>query len=200
LSEQSPRLERARKPASCPICKKSPMGSILYGYPAFSPDLERQLEKGSIVLGGCCPTMDDPAWECSRCGQQIYKKKKGALTQGTLAFTTGSFMCGGYSIKLMDEEILIMPFSMSPNSPDDVKAIKPSLAEWRIFWSKVETLGVWKWKSSHHDPGIEDGSYWELELNYGGKSKKSEGINSYPKTFDSFVKALERLLGDSILT
>ena len=70
MKEQDNRMERVKKPARCPACKHAPMASILWGYPAFSPDLEKDIEEGRVVLGGCCVSMDDPAWECSRCGQQ----------------------------------------------------------------------------------------------------------------------------------
>lgn len=68
------RIELARKPAKCPKCKNKPVAVILYGFPAFSGELEQKLDAGLIVLGGCKISGDDPAWKCAKCGQEIYRK------------------------------------------------------------------------------------------------------------------------------
>jgi len=63
------------KPRKCPKCGCSPIASILYGMPAFSPKLEMELDEGTIVLGGCCITDNDPEWQCVGCGIQIYREE-----------------------------------------------------------------------------------------------------------------------------
>ena len=70
------RIERARRPIMCPRCGHKPVAEILYGEPAFDEWLEQKINEGLIILGGCCVTPDDPAWECARCGLQIYRSKK----------------------------------------------------------------------------------------------------------------------------
>ena len=37
-------------------------------------ELQKKIDDGKIVLGGCCVTFDDPRWECAECRQQ-YKIK-----------------------------------------------------------------------------------------------------------------------------
>ena len=76
MNEQKMRIERSRKPAKCPVCGASPVASILYGMPAFNQELEQKMEEGRITLGGCCIEIDGPVWECSHCGQKIYRKRK----------------------------------------------------------------------------------------------------------------------------
>jgi hypothetical protein len=55
------------------------MGTILYGMPSWSDQLEKDIDSGKIVLGGCIIDVDengnqiDPMWECSKCGVQVYK-------------------------------------------------------------------------------------------------------------------------------
>jgi hypothetical protein len=49
-----------------------PIATILYGMPAFSAELEAKLQSGTIALGGCCVTDDDPKWTCTHCGQNFY--------------------------------------------------------------------------------------------------------------------------------
>lgn len=68
------KLEYFKKPRKCPNCSSKKIALILYGYPAFSPKLESDLNEGRIVLGGCVISLDDPSWECADCHVQFYKK------------------------------------------------------------------------------------------------------------------------------
>ena len=62
-----------RKPEKCPACGAVAVASIQYGYPDMSdPRLKRDLEAGRVVLGGCCISDDDPAWQCTGCGARIW--------------------------------------------------------------------------------------------------------------------------------
>jgi len=70
------KIIRSRKPQKCPSCGHSPVASILYGMPIFSPELRQDMDKGLVTLGGCCITNLDPAWECTACGAKIYQKGK----------------------------------------------------------------------------------------------------------------------------
>ena len=39
----------------------------------MSPKLQKSMEEGKTIIGGCCIGFDDPTWECSKCKQQIWK-------------------------------------------------------------------------------------------------------------------------------
>lgn len=41
----------------------------MYGMPGFSDELQRDLELGKIVLGGCLVGEEDPIWQCVECGR-----------------------------------------------------------------------------------------------------------------------------------
>ncbi len=71
--EPSTRIERIEKPSQCPTCGYAPIAEILYGYNKMNDDLRKELDEGSVVLGGCVITDDDPFWSCVDCGQKIYK-------------------------------------------------------------------------------------------------------------------------------
>ena len=77
--ESPTRIEGSRKPRKCPSCGNSPLASILYGYVGFDGELQKKLEEGRIVLSGCCVSDDDPKWECTNCGQKVYKKSPNEL-------------------------------------------------------------------------------------------------------------------------
>jgi hypothetical protein len=56
------------------------VADILYGMPAFSRQLEKDLEAGRLTLGGCCVTDDDPQWQCADCETELYRIR--TRTQG----------------------------------------------------------------------------------------------------------------------
>lgn len=62
------------KPHSCPACGHQPVASLLFGLPDMSDDLKRDVEQERIVLGGCCVTGDEPAWQCGQCGWQGWRE------------------------------------------------------------------------------------------------------------------------------
>ena len=69
------RYESSKKPRKCPSCGGKRIASILYGMPAYSEKLEKDIEDGRIAIGGCGRTLDDPMWKCTNCQIEIYKKR-----------------------------------------------------------------------------------------------------------------------------
>jgi len=63
-----------KKPKKCPACSSKKVATILWGLPAFSPELEIDFKEGKIVLGGCVISDNDPEWQCVDCEVQIYKE------------------------------------------------------------------------------------------------------------------------------
>jgi len=77
LNETNPKIFERRykcKPAKCPVCRSSKIARIRYGMPVFSPKLEKQINAGKIILGGCCITNDDPEWKCLACETVMFRK------------------------------------------------------------------------------------------------------------------------------
>ena len=64
------------RPLSCPSCGSPRISRILYGLPDFSEELQEVLSQGTVTLGGCVVTGDDPEWECLQCGQTILASTK----------------------------------------------------------------------------------------------------------------------------
>jgi len=67
------KYKSANKPKKCPACGSAKIATILYGLPVFTPGLNKELDEGKTVLGGCVITGDDPTWKCIDCGAYIYK-------------------------------------------------------------------------------------------------------------------------------
>ena len=69
----SNKRSRVKKPRTCLECGSKRIAKILYGMPAFSDELERDIKSGKIVLGGCVITDEDPIWQCVDCGKSYFK-------------------------------------------------------------------------------------------------------------------------------
>jgi len=75
LRKQNPkRLEYEHKPRICPVCGSARVAEILWGMPAYSEEMQKDLDAGRIVLGGCCIFGDEPTWQCADCGTDFYLK------------------------------------------------------------------------------------------------------------------------------
>lgn len=69
---------KSNKPKmKCSKCDSVKIARILYGFPMFDDKLEKQIDRGTITLGGCCVTGNDPKYECMSCGVQFYKQPTG---------------------------------------------------------------------------------------------------------------------------
>lgn len=58
----------------CPSCNSKNVAKYLYGMPAFSKKLEKELEQGKIKLGGCCISDESPQFHCNDCGKEWGKE------------------------------------------------------------------------------------------------------------------------------
>ena len=67
------------KPKKCRFCSSLRIATISYGYPCMDEEMERRLQAGTLSLGGCVIGIDDPAWECSDCKIQMWRRKRERL-------------------------------------------------------------------------------------------------------------------------
>ena len=65
------RCESIEKPEKCPKCG-APVYEILYGLPVMSEEDYFDTYHEHVIYGGCCISEDDPEWQCSKCGAEIY--------------------------------------------------------------------------------------------------------------------------------
>jgi ribosomal protein L37AE/L43A len=63
------------RPKTCPACGEKTVAKILFGMPALSDNLIKELDEGKTVLGGCMIETDSPTWQCTKCNTEIYKRK-----------------------------------------------------------------------------------------------------------------------------
>jgi hypothetical protein len=62
-----------RKPRKCPVCRSKRIASYMYGMPAYSEELVKEIDEGKTVLGGCCISDHEPAFTCIDCKTDFYK-------------------------------------------------------------------------------------------------------------------------------
>jgi len=75
----------SRKAARCPACGSHRVARISYGYPL--PETWEAVERGEIVLGGCCVSACDPSWQCLDCSAMVYPSRlRGHLDDDCEAF------------------------------------------------------------------------------------------------------------------
>ena len=55
----------------CPKCGSRRVAPILYGMPAFSEEMEQQLNEEKLYLGGCCISGIDPTYHCFQCKKDV---------------------------------------------------------------------------------------------------------------------------------
>ncbi len=71
---ENKRIRVKSKPRICPVCNSQRIASYLYGLPAFSNKLEKDINEGKIVLGGCCISQDDPLFMCLDCKTDFFRE------------------------------------------------------------------------------------------------------------------------------
>lgn len=57
----------SERPAACPACGSARVAELRYGLPQFTPELERDLDAGCVVRGGCVVFDDSCQWRCLEC-------------------------------------------------------------------------------------------------------------------------------------
>ncbi len=62
-----------KKPTVCPVCQSKNIAQYLYGMPAYSDRLKKEINEGKTILGGCCISDQDPAFACMECKTDFYK-------------------------------------------------------------------------------------------------------------------------------
>lgn len=181
----------------CPRCGSKNTAKILYGMPAWSSELQEQIEKGDVVLGGCSITGCDPAYRCNKC-----KKDFGAPTADMEAETTsfyfsiGSFFDGyqTLTVKRTDTGAAVVytpAFVSSLSGPIENQL---TTDEWLSFVHGLYRCYIADWKKRYVDPNILGGTQWEMILSFkSGKPLKFHGSNIYPPHWSKLLRTIKTL-------
>lgn len=67
------KIRFAKAPFKCPICGSKKIATYLRGMPLFSKKLQKDIDEGRIILGGCIVSGDDAFCICTDCKTEFYK-------------------------------------------------------------------------------------------------------------------------------
>lgn len=56
---------------NCPQCQSRDVARILRGLPAYSREMQRELDAGELTLGGCLISEGSPLCACNACGRRF---------------------------------------------------------------------------------------------------------------------------------
>ena len=112
-----------------------------------------------------------------------------------LEFSIGGYFADySYEINVKGNTASFAKHEM-PRGMDGWSEVQLDEAQLGTFISALNDVGVLKWKKSYDDPGMLDGTQWELKIKYNEDAKlKCYGSNDYPTAFDRLTQALAKLI------
>ena len=196
----------------CPYCGSTNTGSYLYGYPLYSERLQKKMDAGKVILGGCkiIPasvggyTLDgQPHKHCNNCKKGfatspvLFNKKTGYWETYIDQTRSVRFFIGGYfggsteiQIKENDKGALVSVDKFPIPDLDMVRERQITSGKWaRILIKLYDEMYVHEWKKNYTDPYVLDGEQWELEIGLdGGRKRTYHGSNAYPPYWPELKK------------
>ena len=73
-------MEKTRP--KCPQCGSRKIARILWGRQNISDELQKEIENGEAILGGCMVPKNSMNWHCRDCGLEFVKTGLCAQTKG----------------------------------------------------------------------------------------------------------------------
>ena len=191
----------------CPYCGSRNTARILYGLPAFSEELNREMENGKVVPGGCDISGNKPEYQCKDCSKKfgkapVFSVRGRKYTPDDLAgieFEDGGFFGGYHTVSILRNESsyeLSVQHSYGAYDPY-VRGFQKR--EWDSLKKTLfDHLFVHEWKRSYVDWSILDGEQWSLELTFSdGRHRRIYGSNAYPALWDSLQRRFGRYIREA---
>jgi hypothetical protein len=134
-------------------------------------------------------------------GGFVYYPKDGGKPQG--------MMRTSYRVELQGKDLYYSAIKIGDN-PNVERVVTPTEEQWKSFWKEVEKARLWDWSKDYTNYDIHDGTIWLVDIDYHGRSIKSQGSNSYPsegnvsrpsldgeysKPFEVILQGVRNLLG-----
>ena len=118
----------------------------------------------------------------------------------------GGFMGYTYEVQLHDGRLQYARLG-GGHKPQRAR-VRPTMEQWKDFRRELDAIDVWRWRSQYSTPGVSDGTQWSVDVAYPDRAVRTRGNNDYPgatpgpsgvpsgsKTFNRYLKAVQRLLG-----
>ncbi|MCR4944517.1 MAG: hypothetical protein K5986_08740 [Clostridium sp.] len=180
----------------CPLCGGNNTSKILWGMPAWSPELEEDLQLKKIVLGGCCIPTPTPKYHCNDCDKHIlYTTEEDEIKTYYFKFGIGVFFDGHSRIEVekSPKGAYARYYPSFENAEKEV-SIKLTDEQFFKYIHKIYCASIMEWKEEYDNPNILDGTQWGVTIKYyDGKEKNWYGNNDYPPLWNKFLKAVNQL-------
>ncbi|MBU9722783.1 MULTISPECIES: hypothetical protein [Bacillaceae] len=181
----------------CPNCNSRNVVNIIYGLPTH--EAMKDAEAGKFMLGGCCVEMDSPDYHCNSCGNEWTKNEaidRAYEKINRVIATVGGYFGPSYHVEI-DLEAEEVSWSKSEGEgiwqPPITKPITD--AEAKTFMFNLQWADLLNWKKEYPNPGVMDGTHWQVELVREGRNIKKHGDNNYPEGWDMFCTTIKELTG-----
>lgn len=195
----------------CPRCGSSDVAEYLWGLPAFSEQLEKDMADHKVILGGCCITGNDPSAHCNACGKDFGKppylrRRRGQAPDAPrelypdvltgIVFSEGGYFGGHDVVEITtDESGHHSLYNHYPEMSDFETPYATDLtkAQWKKLMDALfYKLCIHEWKQSYVDPMILDGTQWGLELTLTkGRHYNISGSNAFPALYKDLVRVFK---------
>ena len=110
----------------------------------------------------------------------------------TFSAYVGGFNGPTYLVELHDG---VLTYTSGPRNEPNHAKITPTAAQWQEFRQTLDELDIWRWRPDYSNNAIKDGTQWRLDFAYSDRTLKLKGSNEYPKHFDRYLAAVQKLLG-----
>ena len=118
-------------------------------------------------------------------------------------FFEGHAYMGGEWVKWENNRLLltkrVADMSGKGSLHETTERLEPPPEAWERFWTRIDSLEVWQWKSDYSSSmsTLPDGESWSLNLGHSAKQVKSKGYNAVPDAYSKFRSAVYELIEDA---
>jgi len=180
----------------CPKCGSENVIPIAYGLPG--PELFKKAEAGKVKLGGCCIEDNFPEYYCNDCEHEWNKKEvidnEYSKIKGIKA-SVGGYFGPSYLVVIDLEGLNTNWIHWEEGKEIETYQKKITVETAASFIDQLKSVNLLKWKETYENPGILDGTGWEIEIYTKGRDLYKSGDNAFPDHWDAFCSIISEIVG-----
>lgn len=203
----------------CPHCGSTNTARVLHGMPVFSDELEKKLNSGKVVLGGCMVTavkaggydvIINADRRCNDCKEDFATPpvllaedgRSGELYRDiveSIEFSDGGYF-DGYTTTTIRKEGNTASVTIEYTLGEGIsKKFEIAGDKWyEIIESLYSKMYIHEWEKSYVDPFVLDGEQWSLTIRLtDNRSIEYEGSNAYPPYWDELMELFAEVSSDN---
>jgi hypothetical protein len=165
-----------------------------------SCELIEKAEAGKIKLGGCCIIEVGDEYYCNVCGHEWNQEKSTHAAYSnikTIKASVGGYFGGYYNIEIDLVNLKITWIHWGGEEVEEEKTTNKTirLATAKKFIEQLKMVNLLNWKAKYIEPGICDGTQWDVEIITDGRTIKKHGNNMFPGEWDVFCRYIRAISG-----